>query len=246
MTFKCAPLPKFELPKFELPKFELPKIDLHKIDLSCILTKICELIQNCCAPPPVVTAHLGGDLFSENFDNIPGAVYDDPPGTPVFEIVDLNAAHGWVGAANTELGANNYGGIPNTSVPAVPPTFWLDTQNTPGPINISHAFNDTTAPVAGKTAVLSFDVAKQSLDYNSVHYQTAADASLEFRIDGVMVKTITAAELATPNAMTHYDVDIATYTAVGTAHTLTLVDTSPTVSVTGFAVDSIVIHDWMA
>ncbi len=90
----------------------------------------------------------------------------------VFAAVDLAAANGWIGSgsdpAKSELGANGYGGIASTSG-----GFWLDTQNTPGQVDISHTFTDTTAAIAGKTAVLSFDIAKQSLTYQGTAYATA-------------------------------------------------------------------------
>jgi hypothetical protein len=195
---------------------------------------------------PEAKGHLGDSLFTENFDGYTEetqTTYFDPPGTAVFASVDLNAASGWTGAQNSELGADGYGSIPATS--GTPPeAFWLDTQNSPGPINISHTFTDTTAPVDGTTSVLSFDIAKQSLDYLGNHYETAADAKFEFKIDGATVATVNAADLTTNNQMTHFDIPIDAYVNPGTDHLLTLVDTSADASFTGFSVDSIQIHDW--
>jgi len=196
------------------------------------------------APEP----HDGEQLFVENFDGY-GAdtqtTYYDPPGTAVFAAVDLNAASGWTGAANSELGADGYGTIETTSGVGEE-AFWLDTQNSPGQINISHEFTDETAPVDGKTATLEFDVAKQSLDYLGNHYETAANAQLQVLIDGVAVATINAADLATNNDMYHQTIDISQYAdLVDDVHTITLQDTSPNVGFTGFSVDSIVITDWV-
>ena len=99
-------------------------------------------------------------------------------GVDVFASVNLNAANGWVSGApvgningsnpaNSELGADGYGGIQATSpAPNGNGGYWLDTQNTPGQINISHVFEDNTTAIDGKTAVLEFDIAKQDLIYH--------------------------------------------------------------------------------
>jgi hypothetical protein len=107
-------------------------------------------------------------LFTENFDykgdESVQKTYQDN-GVDVFASVNLNAANGWVSGApvgningsnpaNSELGADGYGGIQATSpAPNGTDGFWLDTQNTPGQINISHVFEDNTTAIDGKTAV---------------------------------------------------------------------------------------------
>ena len=195
------------------------------------------------APEPEVTPHLGVNLFTENFD---GYADDDVSPNDLFAVVDLNAKSGWTGdgAGHTELGADGYGTIPDTS-PSTDDIYWLDTQNSPGPINISHEFTDTTAAVGDKTSVLSFDIAKQQLDYNGQHYETDLNASFEFRIDGVTVAQFDAADFASLNTMEHVEVDISGYANAGDTHTLELVDTSGVSGFTGFAVDSIQINDWI-
>ncbi|QIG47570.1 hypothetical protein G5V57_07390 [Nordella sp. HKS 07] len=198
---------------------------------------------------PVPVPHVGGNLFTENFDgydsNVQQTYYDPADSTnAVFASVNLNNASGWTGAQNSELGADGYGGIKATS--GGPDGFWLDTQNTPGQINISHDFTDSTAAVGGKTAVLSFDIAKQNLTYLGNAYQTEANASFDVRIDGVTVKTILASDLVENNQMYHFDVDIADYADnADSTHTITLVDTSPQADFTGFSIDSIQINDWV-
>ncbi len=189
------------------------------------------------APVP----HTGVDLFTENFDGYAGQMFQDH-GATVFEVTDLNVASGWSGAGHTELGADGYGGVPATSGGAG--GFWLDTQNSPGGVDISHGFIDNTAPVAGKTSVLSFDVAKQSLDYQGQHYATDPNAAFTFKIDGVAVATVHASDLAISDQMYHFDFNIAAYADPGIQHTLELVDTSPD-AYTGFSIDSIHIHDWI-
>lgn len=198
--------------------------------------------------PPVLEPHEGGNLFVENFDGYTAETqqtYYDPPGVAVFASVDLNAASGWTGASYSELGADGYGTIETTSG-TQPTAFWLDTQNSPGQINISHTFTDDTDPILGKTSILQFDVAKQNLDYLNTHYETAATATLDFLIDGAVVKTITMADLATFNDMYHFVVGIDQYADLGDdTHVLTIQDTSPDAAWTGFSVDSIKITDWV-
>ena len=187
------------------------------------------------APVP----HATDALFAENFDGYAGDVIESN-GTPVAEVTNLNTASGWVGAEHTELGANGYGGIQTTSG-----DFWLDTQNSPGGINISHTFIDTTAAVEGTTSVLSFDIGTQSLEFNGQHYETDPNASFDLKIDGEVVKHLQASDFANPNELKHFDVHIESYTNnAGTQHTLELIDTSANAGVTGFAIDSIHIHDW--
>jgi len=183
-------------------------------------------------------------LFSENFDHYDGQYYQDN-GVNVFAVVDMQAAGpdtensgNWAAGQNAELGANGYGTIESTSG-----GFWFDTMRSPGQVDMSHTFVDTSAAVGGKTSVLSFDVAKQSLDYHGQHYATDPNASLEFRIDGQTVKTINASDLATSNDMYHVEVNVAGYAGAGPGHTLELIDTTANAGFTGFSVDSIQIKD---
>ena len=184
------------------------------------------------APSP----HLGANLFTEDFDGYPETQkFFDPADSDnfVFGTTDLNTASGWTNAKYVELGADGYGGIASTSGDA-----WLDTQNSPGPINMSHEFTDTTAAVEGVTSVLSFDI---------INYATSSDATFEFRIDGVAVESFKATDFADPNQMLHFDVNIASYADTGdNTHTLELVDTTVGGDIyTGFSIDSIQINDWI-
>ena len=209
------------------------------------------------APPPVV-GHLGASLFSENFDYYGGDTINDPSnGQTVAEVSNLTAIANWTGAEHSELGVSGYGGITASSG-----AKWLDTQNSPGGINISHAFDDNTkAPAvkllpgqtepahAGASAILSFDIGTQSVDFNGQHYATDPNASFVFKIDGNTVATFHASDFANPNQLQHFDIDIGGaadgYTSGDTHHTLSLVDTSEHAGYAGFAVDSIQIHDWI-
>ena len=64
-----------------------------------------------------VNAPAPASLFVENFDGYGDdtqQTYFDT-GEAVFAAVDLNAANGWTGAQNSELGADGYGTIETTS-----------------------------------------------------------------------------------------------------------------------------------
>ena len=79
----------------------------------------------------VDVAHEGADLFTENFDDYAA---NANPTYLSWEAVDLTT-HGWTTkGADTEVAAKDYlGAVHNTSG-----NWWLDTQATDGPINISH------------------------------------------------------------------------------------------------------------
>ncbi len=156
----------------------------------------------------------------------------------------VGALGNWVGtgsnAAQSELGADGYGGI---DVNSQSKGFWLDTQNTPGQVNISHNFIDTTAAIAGATAVLSFDIARQDLVYKGTSYETDLGAKFQVLIDGVVVAEVNYSDLANANEFTHYTVNIPGYAALGNSHTITLDDASTNSDVTGFSIDNVEIKD---
>jgi hypothetical protein len=194
-------------------------------------------------PPPV--PHAGDLLFAENFDYSGIVPINDPAtGNAVAGVIDLNALNGWTGAAHTELGMDGYGGISSTSGNA-----WLDTQNSPGGIDISHTFVDPT----GDKALLSFDIAFEDLTFNGQNYATDLAGNLQFKIDGQVVSMVAEnylngadwgpAQADQPHAMEHFDFVIDTG-APGSTHTLEIVDISAS-GYAGFAVDSIAIHDWI-
>ena len=194
------------------------------------------------------TPHVGQSLFTENFEgyNTDSNVVN---AGGAYEVVVANMANdnggaatgGWAGATATsvELGGANYGGVLANN------SHWSDTQSTvdgvsglsdTGQISMSHGFTDPT----GGSVQLSFDIGKQ--DYSAL-YVTDPNATFEFRVDGNVVKTITAGELTT-NQLSHFDVVVDGLTAG--AHTLELVDTTEVSSNVGFAIDNIAIHDWIA
>jgi hypothetical protein len=163
--------------------------------------------------------------------------------------IDL-VKEGWTGTDHvdqfgfttvSEVGFNGVlGDIKATSGP-----FFLDTQNTPGGIDISHTFTDSTAAVAGTTSVLSFDIGKMAVNWDGQNFATDPNASFEFRIDGETVAQFDALDFTNFNEMQHFDIAIDDYNNTGSQHTLELVDTSATDGYFGFAVDSVQIHDWV-
>ena len=195
------------------------------------------------APVP----QLGGSLFTENFDHDTIDTFQSS-GVDTSASIDL-VKEGWTGTGHNDnfgfttvsevVGNGKLGGIESTSG-----DYWLDTQNTPGGIDISHTFTDSTAAVGDKTSVLSFDIAKMNIEWDGLPYQTDQNASFSFKIDGEVVKEIHASDLETPNQMQRFDIDLGSYANAGFTHTLELHDTSPA-GYFGFAVDSIQIRDWI-
>jgi len=182
--------------------------------------------------------HVGDNLFTENFDGYDGIKYDDQ-GVPLFEIANLDTQHGWTGAANSELGANGYGTIATTSGSGAA-AYWLDTQNSPGGINISHTFSDNT----GGKAQLSFDIAVQNLDFGGGHYETNHNASIAFKVDGNVVASMTYDQIHSQVGDNNiFHVDAIFDTGAAGSHTLQIVDTSDA-GYAGFAVDTIHIDDY--
>jgi len=184
------------------------------------------------APVP----HAGAELFTENFDNLSGTqIVDLASNTVVAMTTDL-AQNGWTGTGgHSEVSASGYQNIDSTTG-----GFWFDTQNSPGSIDVSHAFND---PTGGK-AQLSFDIGVQSTDYNGQHYETDPNGSFSFKVDGNVVATYSTQDIINmggQNDLVH--VDLLVDLAAG-AHTLELVDNS-VAGYAGFAVDSIQVHDWV-
>ena len=97
-----------------------------------------------------------------------------------------------------------------------------------GGIDISNTFKDTTAAVGGKTAVLSFDIAKMDVNWDLHNYKTDPNASFEFRVDGKVVAQFDAADFTDFNSMKHFDIAIkgSDYNSGTDTHTLQLVDTT--------------------
>jgi hypothetical protein len=185
---------------------------------------------------PVDTHHAGALLFNENFDSY--SLTDDHGSWGVANLgtggwANPVAGGGWTGATDELL---------KSPVLATTGTQSLDTQNSPGRIDIFNHFDD---PTGGK-AQLSFDIAKQNWGAAST---TDPNAAFQIKIDGTVVKEIHAndlAQLPESNHMYHFDVVFDTGAAPG-GHLIELVDVTPGANdhSTGFSVDTIQIHDWI-
>jgi hypothetical protein len=161
-------------------------------------------------------------LFAEHFGTYPTSGN--------FFVADLSAT-GWVSTgAITEIVQNGYMGVSGSDA-----DYWLDTQGSPGGIDISHAVTDGN----GGQAQVSLSLAVQQFDT----FITSGD--LQIIWNGQLVDTVTTAELlALGPARTFHEVNIVVNTLAGpNANTLELRDTG--VGFVGFALDSVQVHDWV-
>lgn len=163
----------------------------------------------------------GQSLFMENFGSyITSAQW-----------VTANlASTGWtygVGSAGTEVVVDGYMGIDGTEGGA-----WLDTQGSPGPINISHAVGDTN----DGQALLTFSVAAQ--EFGS--FESAG--TLDFYWNGMLVESVDRSELGANGVFQEFNLVVDS--AAGGANTLTIQDTGPA-TVVGFALDYVQVSDWI-
>ena len=99
----------------------------------------------------VKVPHLGNVLFHEGFEGYVDVL------EPEWATANLSGGPNFWNekAAPAEIVHTN------DRIQSTDGSYYLDTQNTPGGINISHVFTDKTAAIDGKTAVLSFDIAKR-------------------------------------------------------------------------------------
>ena len=183
-------------------------------------------------PAPEPAHGKGALLFSESFEGLSD--------THTWAPVDL-AAHGWKNAgSDTEVA---WGGENKTDPTAysyglhsTDGHYWLDTQATTGPINTSHTFADAN----GGRALLSFDIASEAAG-------TYANQTFEFKVNDVVVKDILAWNSSArrhENSFYHFEVLVNTIGGTAGNNTLTMHDTSSP-SNDGFAIDNILVHDWI-
>jgi hypothetical protein len=173
--------------------------------------------------------HAGTEFFSENFDTYTTA-------DPWADATAILVGNGWTNlGAGDEVVNSSYAG---PLIQASSGDYWLDTQASPGGIDLSHTFIDTT----GGTAQLSFDIGLQAFEGHA----TDPNSTFEFRVDGNVVKTIHATDISGPDQLQHFDVVFNTG-AAGVQHTLEIVDTTQnsTDGNVGFALDSVSVHDWV-
>jgi hypothetical protein len=177
-------------------------------------------LDSWCKPPEVTSE--GPAIFSETF-----AAY---PTTAEWHVADLSLT-GWTSTGGlTEVAGNGFNGVSGADG-----GFWLDTQGTPGGIDISHKVTDAN----GGKAEVSLLLAVQQFDT----WTTSGD--LQVIWNGQLVETITAAEIlqmGAPN--TFREVNLVVNSVAGVdANTLELRDTG--VSFVGFALDSVTVYDWI-
>jgi hypothetical protein len=204
------------------------------------------------APEPVVEPepHAGEALFVENFDSYADTLDHGQWGT-----VNLTAPSegpaaghwwakadgngGWLGVtAELVQGSAFEGSIASTSG-----KFWLDTQNSPGGIDITNWFEDPS----GGDFQINFDIGTHKFGDGKM-METAHDASLNVLVDGQVVKTINYSDFANHDVMQHisFTVDSAAPDGAKAAHTISFVDTTTSEgNYVGFALDSIVVNDWL-
>lgn len=179
-------------------------------------------VDSWCKPPtPVATE--GALLFTENF----GAY---PTTTGEWHVVNLSAT-GWTSTGGvTEVAQDGFHGVSGSNS-----GYWLDTQGSPGGIDISHKVTDSN----GGKAQISLTLAVQQFD----EWLTSSD--LQIIWNGQLVDTVTVAEvLLLGPTRTFQEVNVVVDSLAGTdANTLQLRDMG--ISYVGFALDLVQVHDWI-
>jgi VCBS repeat-containing protein len=170
---------------------------------------------------PVAFTVMGADDFKQvqllannSFDT------GNPPGQPT-------VLPGWTNGNGVSLEV-----VDKSSYGVGGDGHWLDTQGTPGGILISQ----TVDVAAGDHATLSFSVAKE-FNYDLGWHP---NSTLTFTWDGVVVKSITEADLANWNSLQTFSVDV---TGQAGGDTLTIHDNG--VGQVGYALDWVKLEDWV-
>lgn len=168
-----------------------------------------------------VTLHdpVGDSLFLEDFGSYTTA---DP-----WAAVDLTGG-GWtyVAGADTEVVKDGYQGIDGNLG-----GYWLDTQNSPGGIDISHNVDDAN----GGKAQLVLSVATEQFA------EWTTGGTLEVSWNGAVVMTIDPSQFAAANAFQDFTVVVDSNMG---ANTLEIADTADATYV-GFALDAVQVFDWV-
>jgi hypothetical protein len=193
--------------------------------------------------PPAPTGHAGNALFIENFDSYTaGADHGSWQQSAITTPTDGPAAgHYWANKAAD----GSWVGVTDGELLKAPELVTsgnqsLDTQNSPGRVDMFNWFVD---PTGGK-AQLTFDIAKQNWGSAST---TDSNAAFQFKVDGNVVAEVHAGDLVEANHMYSYHVEFDVAGGPGAGHQIELVDVTPGANdhITGFAVDSIHINDWI-
>jgi hypothetical protein len=216
------------------------------------------------APEPVhVPTYQAGDaLFVENFDdynidydhgswgdaNLSSGIVGGPSAGHAWAL--SNGDGTWSGVYGEVVQGNAFpGSIAGTSTPDGN-DHWLDTQNSPGGINIINWFHDPT----GGAFQVSFDLGIH--DFGDDHMtETQHNATLDVLVDGNVVKTISyddvlAAAKGT-DQMAHFEFAVTNAgDGIGDTgnHQIGFHDTTQQAeggNYVGFALDSIHVNDWL-
>ena len=142
------------------------------------------------------------------------------------------STNGWTGTTNAEIVQDGYQTV---LVGTDPDADWLDTQGSPGAINITHDVVDD-----GGNALISFTAAYQEFVSDSVSYVTGD--TLEFVWNGAVVMTISAAGF--PEANQFLDFSVVVDSESDGDNTLQIRDTAG-LEYVGFALDSVTVNDWI-
>jgi hypothetical protein len=146
---------------------------------------------------------------------------------------------GWTtdaGSAQLEVVTAGYSGISGGQN-----THWLDTQASPGPIDISQVLKMTS----GEHAQMTFSVAAE--DITAAGLATSPDEKLDFMFGGHVVKEVTMADFTATGGGTDYN-NFRTFSASivgGTDDTLRIVSHGASDNV-GFAIDSVSVRQMVA
>ena len=138
------------------------------------------------------------------------------------------STNSWTGTTSAEIVADGYEGIVGPDADG----YWLDTQASPGGIDISHVVQDANAG----NALISFTAAYQQFD------AWVVTGELEFLWNGVVVKSISTADFAAANQF--LDFSVVVNSDVDGENILQIRDTGDPSNV-GFALDSVTVNDWI-
>lgn len=142
-----------------------------------------------------------------------------------WETINL-ATNLWTGQTTVEIIHDGYEGLYGPD----PDAYWLDTQASPGGIDISHEVMDANAG----QALISFTAAYQQFDAWTV------TGALEFLWNGVVVKSISTADFTAANQFLDFSVVVDSLIN----NTLEIRHTGVPSNV-GFALDSVTVNDWI-
>ena len=203
------------------------------------------------APAPAPEKVVGDLLFREDFDSYADV---DNLSYGSWETVNLTNGpatgpsedHSWAIKDENGQWAGVTGEVVHSNIDGISGDFWLDTQNSPGGIDISNWFVDPT----GGEFRLSFDLGIHDFG-DGPKAETAQNAMFNVLVDGKLVDTIDYSEVLAKaggvvEQMGHFEYVVDGGDA-SAGHTISFVDATPPVdggNYVGFALDTIQVHDY--